>query len=170
MSQSEVTVRPVDPAQFAVLERLWLMFHHDLSEFRGSLPEADGTFHNDRLRAAVADTAWAAYLVWTRDRPVGLAMVRALDQPTRVLNAFFIVRGLRRTGIGSRAVAEVLRQHPGRWSVPFQDDNPAAVQFWRRTARAAAGDDWVEERRAVPDRPDLPPDVWISFVAEDAAF
>jgi predicted acetyltransferase len=165
----EVTVRPVAPTEFAVLERLWLMFHHDLSEFRGSLPDADGTFHSERLRAAVDDPARAAYLLWTQDRPVGLAVVRALDQPVRVLNAFFIVRGLRRAGIGSRAVREVLLRHPGSWEVPFQDDNETAVRFWRRTARANAGENWTEERRAVPERPDLPPDVWISFAAGDTA-
>ena len=165
----EVTVRPVAPTEFAVLERLWLMFHHDLSEFRSRLPDPDGTFHSERLRAAVDDPAWAAYLLWTQDRPVGLAVVRALDQPVRVLNAFFIVRGSRRTGIGSRAVREVLLRHPGSWEVPFQDDNETAVRFWRGTARAAAGEHWTEERRAVPERPDLPPDVWISFATEDSA-
>ena len=167
MFQTGVTVRLVAPAEVAVLERLWLMFHHDLSEFRGRLPDPDGTFHSERPRAAVDDPAWAAYLVWTQDRPVGLAMVRALDQPVRVLNAFFITRGVRRTGIGSRAVREVLLQHPGLWEVPFQDDNETAVHFWRRTARATAGESWTEERRAVPARPDLPPDVWISFATED---
>jgi predicted acetyltransferase len=167
--QPEVTVRPVAPTELAVLERLWLMFHHDLSEFRGRLPDPDGTFHHERLRAAVDDPAWAAYLVWTQDRPVGLALVRALDQPVRVLNAFFIVRGLRRSGVGSRVVREVLLRHPGSWEVAFQDDNETAVHFWRRTARATAGEGWTEERRAVPARPDLPPDVWISFATDDSA-
>ena len=93
---------------------------------------------------------------------------RRLPPSLRVLNAFFIVRGARRAGIGSRAVREVLLSHPGSWEVPFQDDNETAVRFWRRTARAMAGENWTEERRAVPARPDLPPDVWISFATEAA--
>ena len=115
------------------------------------------------------DPGWAAYLVWLQDRPVGLALVRALDQPVRVLNAFFIVRGLRRTGIGSVAVGQVLGNHPGSWEVAFQADNSTAVHFWRRIARTTAGDRWIEERRPVPGRPDLPPDVWISFSTADAS-
>ena len=160
-----MSVRAVEPAELAVLERLWLMFRHDLSEFRGVLPDPDGTFRSDRVRAALTDPAWAAYLVWTQDRPVGLALVRALDQPIRVLNAFFVVRGVRRTGLGSNAVRQVLLAHPGPWEVAFQDDNETAVRFWRRTATAMAGDGWTEQRRPVPGQPDLPPDVWISFTA-----
>lgn len=41
-----------------VLERLWLMFRQDMSEFRGLLPEADGAFRSDRLRAALVDPDW----------------------------------------------------------------------------------------------------------------
>jgi hypothetical protein len=37
------------------------------------------------------------------------------------------------------------------------------VHFWRRVATEVAGDAWTEERRHLPSRPELPPDVWISF-------
>ncbi|MEU9206935.1 hypothetical protein AB0D27_03000 [Streptomyces sp. NPDC048415] len=43
------------------------------------------------------------------------------------------------------------------------DSNPGAVCFWRSVAAEIASGAWVEERRPVPGRPDLPPDVWISF-------
>lgn len=162
VSQPEVSVRLVTPAEQPVLERLWLMFRHDLSEFRGVLPNPDGTFRSERLLAALADPDWAAYLIWKQDRPVGLALVRAPDEPVRVLNAFFVVRALRRAGVGSRAVRNLLLKHPGRWEVAFQADNETAVRFWRRVATEMAGQHWAEER-AVPAQPNLPPDVWISF-------
>ncbi|WP_371872608.1 hypothetical protein [Streptomyces pacificus] len=37
------------------------------------------------------------------------------------------------------------------------------MHFWRRVATEVADDAWTEERRPVPARPDVPPDVWISF-------
>jgi hypothetical protein len=55
--------------------------------------------------------------------------------------------------------------YPGPWQVAFQDANVTAAHFWRRVARQIAGTAWTEERRPVPGRPDLPPDVWISFEA-----
>ncbi|MEV0618951.1 GNAT family N-acetyltransferase [Nonomuraea sp. NPDC050404] len=163
MTTSHVTVRPASAADRPTVERLWLMFRHDMADFQPGLPNPDGTYHNDRLSSAFEHDDWAAYLFTSGDRPVGFAFVRALSGPARVLNSFFVVRGARRSGIGMRAVREVIARHPGPWEVAFQDGNAKAVSFWRRVAKEIAGDAWTEERRPVPHRPDVPPDVWISF-------
>jgi aryl-alcohol dehydrogenase-like predicted oxidoreductase/predicted acetyltransferase len=159
----DICVRLAQAADRPVVERLWLMFRHDMSEFRGVLPDSDGTFRSDRLQAAFADADWAPYLVTSGEQPVGFAFIRGLNGPTRVLSSFFVAHGARRTGIGLRAVREVLAQHPGPWGVAFQEDNLTAVRFWRRVATEVAGRAWAEDRRPVPGRPELPPDVWISF-------
>ncbi|MEV6485060.1 GNAT family N-acetyltransferase [Streptomyces sp. NPDC051576] len=163
-----VHVRPATPADRPTIERLWLMFRHDLSEFgtggQSELPNPDGTFRSERLDAAFGDPGdWAPYLFTSGERPVGFAFVRGLSGPTRVLNSFFVVRGARRAGVGLRAVREVVRRCPGDWEVAFQDANPGAVRFWRRVGEELAPGEWGEERRPVPGRADLPPDVWISF-------
>ncbi|MFJ9554678.1 GNAT family N-acetyltransferase [Nocardiopsis sp. NPDC101807] len=160
---SEVSVRLAHTADHLVVERLWLMFSHDMSGFRGLLPDPDGTFRSERLRAAFTDSDWAPYVATIGDRPVGFVFVRGLGGRERVLNSFFVVRGARRSGVGLRMVREVVARHPGPWAVAFQDANTAAVRFWRRAATEIAGDAWSEERRPVPGRKDLPPDVWISF-------
>jgi predicted acetyltransferase len=148
-----------------IVERLWLMFRHDLSEFSGQLPNPDGTFRSERVEAAFTDPGRAAYLLLNDGRPAGLALIRGLTSRTRTLNSFFVVRAARRTGIGLRAVSDLVAQYPGPWQVAFQDANVTAVRFWRRVAREISGSAWTEERRAVPGRPDLPPDIWISFEA-----
>jgi len=158
-------VRLANDADRSVLERLWLMFRHDLSGLYGVLPEPDGTFRSDRLHAALTGTGWAPYLLTSSDRPVGLAFVRGLDGSPFIMNSFFVVNGARRTGIGLRAVQEVVARHPGPWEIAFQRDNTAAVRFWRRVATESAGDTWTEEPRPVPGRPELPPDIWIAFDA-----
>lgn len=162
---SGLHLRLATAADRPLLDRLWLMFCHDLSEFRGVLPAPDGTFRSDRLHRAVDDPDWAAYVLMTDDRPVGLALVRGLTGGLRVLNSFFVVRGLRRKGVGMHAVHDLISRYPGPWEVAFQDDNAAAVRFWRRVATTVSGDGWTEERRPVPGKPELPPDVWISFSA-----
>lgn len=159
----EMSVRRVTVGDRPATERLWLMFRHDLSEFDEKLPSAEGTFAMDRLERALGDPDWAAYLLTIGTSPVGLCLVRGLTGQTRVLNTFFVVRGARRRRIGLQAVQQVTARHRGPWDVAFQDVNVTAVGFWRRVATEVAGDAWSEERRPVPHRPDLPPDVWISF-------
>lgn len=163
---SDVTVRPATAADRPVVERLWLMFRHDLSGFMGVLPNPDGTFRSDWVDSAFTEAGWAPYLFVREERPLGFAFVRGLAGPTHVLNSFFVVGGARREGIGLTAVREVVLRHPGQWEIAFQYANDPAVRFWRRAATELAGDAWSEETRPVPNRPDLPPDVWISFRVE----
>ncbi|MGW2490849.1 GNAT family N-acetyltransferase [Streptomyces sp. NPDC001606] len=159
----DLLVRPATPDDRPTVERLWLMFRHDLSEYAGVLPAADGGFRSERVDSAFTAPGWAPYLLLCGERPAGFAFVRALDGPVRVLNSFFVVRGARRRGLGLRAVRAVLARHPGPWEIAYQQENPAAVRFWQRVAEDAAGDAWTRELRPVPDRPELAPDVWMSF-------
>lgn len=161
MTTIKATVRPINAADRPIIERLWLMFRHDMADFQGGLPSPDGTYHSDRLRTALEDDEWTAYLFTSGDRPVGFAFVRALSGPARVLNSFFVVRGARRSGVGMEVVRDVISRHPGPWRIAFQEANTAGAAFWRRVATEIAGDAWKEEPAAVP------PDVWISFTAPD---
>lgn len=161
---SDLVVRRAGEADRVVLERLYLMFRHDLSEFQGQLPRPDGSYRSDRLESVLTgDPNWAGYLFHTGENPVGFAFVRALTEPVRVLNSFFLVRPVRRQGLGLRAVQDVLGRHPGRWEVAFQENNETAVRFWRRVAAVVSGSAWSEEKRPITGAPDAPPDVWISF-------
>ncbi|MER6065741.1 GNAT family N-acetyltransferase [Streptomyces sp. NPDC001792] len=164
----DVTVRPASAEDRPTVERLWLMFRHDLSAFRCVLPAPDGTFRDERVESAFTRPGWAPYLFECGTHPAGFAFVRGLDGPVRVLNSFFVVRGVRRRRVGLQAVRAVLTRHPGPWEVAFQRDNPAAVAFWHRVASDLAGDAWTCELRPVPERPELPPDVWLSFRVEAA--
>jgi predicted acetyltransferase len=165
-----ISVHRASVADRPMVERLWLMFRHDMSQFGGQLPNTDGTFRAERLVAAFEEPGWAGYVfAGPEHRPVGFAIVRGLAGPVRVLNSFFVVRSMRRAGVGLQAVGAIVAEHPGPWEVAFQEVNTAAVRFWRRAATELAGNDWTEERRAVPGRPDLPPDVWISFTVDGAA-
>jgi predicted acetyltransferase len=164
MTSAELEIHPATPADRPAVERLWLLFRHDLSEFGGQLPNPDGTFRSEWLEAAFsADEDWAPYIFRLGGHPVGFAFVRGLDTPTRVLNSFFVVRAARRSGVGLRGIRDVVARHPGEWEIPFQDVNTGAARFWRRVATELVGDAWSEEARPVPERPDLAPNCWISF-------
>jgi predicted acetyltransferase len=163
---SAPTLQPASPAQRPLVERLWQLYTHDLSQFRGSMPAADGLFRPGRLPLYFEDPDRTVHLIAAADGPAGFAMVRRLDDDTRVLGEFFVVRAARRRGIGRAAALELLRAHPGTWEIAFQEENPGAARFWRKVAHEAGPH--REERRPVPGKPELPPDTWLLLTVEPA--
>lgn len=146
-----------------VVERLWQLYAHDLSELRGSMPDAEGLFKPGRLPLYFEEPDRCVYVLSRDDVPAGFAMVRGLREGPRVMGEFFVVRAARRQGAGHDAAVQLLDRHPGPWEIAFQEENAGAARFWRRVAREAAarGGSWREERRPVPGKPEVQPDTWL---------
>ena len=167
-----VTLHALTPADRPLVDRLWQLYRHDLSEFRGDLPDAEGRYRDGRLDLYLGPgsevAAGTAHLIrWARagsaPAPAGLVMARRAPAGGHVLGEFFVVRAARRHGVGGAAARRVLACRPGRWEIAFQEENPVAARFWRRLAADVVGAGWRQEARAVPGRPDLPPDVWLTL-------
>ena len=92
-------------------------------------------------------------------------MIRGLVEPPRIVGEFFVVRALRRQGVGRAAATDVIRRHPGRWELAFQEENQRASRFWRNIATGFSGSAWTVTPRARPGRPQSPPDLWLAFDA-----
>lgn len=139
------------------------MFRHEMSAHTRALPNPDGSYRSERLHRALTDPSWSAWILTAGQHPIGLALARALDEPVHVLNSFFVVTPARRRGIGSSFARAVIDGHSGgTWAVAFQDTNTAAARFW--PALAGSYDRaWTLEHRRNPDRPELPPDAWVTF-------
>lgn len=148
-------------ADWPVLEQLWQLYQHDLSEFRHGAPGLDGRFPPGRLPSYAAGAGRVAYLARLGDVPCGFALVRGDHREPARMGEFFVTRSTRGGGTARAFAAEVLRRHPGGWEIPFQDENPRAAAFWRRLADDLLDD--VRERSVpVPGKRHLPPDVWLS--------
>ncbi|MFI5623251.1 GNAT family N-acetyltransferase [Nocardioides sp. NPDC051685] len=153
-----VIARLARPEDHPALRHLWLLFGHDMSRFSSTLPFADGTFRSERLDAALrSDPGWRAWILTAGVHPIGFALVRAADQPVRVLNSFFIVAGARRGGLGLQFARAVVSDAPGEWTVAYQDQNRAAALFWERVT-AGCDRSWSETVGAGGVG-----DTWISF-------
>jgi predicted acetyltransferase/ADP-ribose pyrophosphatase YjhB (NUDIX family) len=144
-----------------LVERLWQLYQHDLSEFRHSAPGPDGTFASGRLRSYAGRPGRTAYVARLGSVPCGFALVRGLaDGRTRRMGEFFVTRSSRGRGVAEAFAREVVTAHPGRWEIPFQNENPRAAAFWRRFASETLTD--VSERAIpVPGKRHLPHDVWL---------
>ncbi|MEH1166889.1 GNAT family N-acetyltransferase [Micromonospora sp. CPCC 205539] len=159
--RNPVTLRSSLPDDLPLLERLWQLYRHDLSEFRDTLPNDLGLFTPGRLPTYLQDPDSRGYLIYQQAVPVGFAFVSGLAiQPLRMAE-FFVVRAVRRTGVGRLAARQLLAQHAGDWEIAFQEENPGAARFWRRIAAEVCPTGYREERRAVPGKPHIPPDTWL---------
>jgi len=146
-----------------VLENLGQLYRYDLSEAYRLLPNPDGTFNNRRLDLFLAGIApeHRAWLITVAGAVGGFAMTTPTATGASSISDFFVVRALRRSGVGREAASRVIAMIPGRWSIGFQCYNPGAQRFWSQVASDAVGDTW-----ATHDDPPVdgrPPDTWITF-------
>lgn len=159
-----VSLEPVDRSDRAVLENLGQLYRHDLSEALALLPNRDGTFNNrrlDMLRTG-ADPEHRAWLITVAGGLGGFVMTRPIEGEMSVSD-FFVVRALRRTGVGREAARQVIAMRRGPWRVGFQRYNPGAERFWTLVATDVARDTWrIWDDPPVVGQP-WPPDAWIAF-------
>lgn len=154
----------VDRSARAVLENLGQLYRHDLSAALLHLPNDDGTFNFrelDRFRTG-ADEGARAWLIHVAGRLGGFAMLASTPDGGRSIAAFFVVRALRRSGVGRAAARLLLAQHVGRWTIGFQDYNPGVEAFWTSIATEAVGTRWATHPQTVPVE-GVPPDTLLTF-------
>jgi len=137
-----VALVPVDRSHRAVLENLGQLFRHDLSEAYGLLPNADGTFNNQRLDLFRTESTRRAWLITVAEGLGGFVMTCPTEDGGTSITDFFVVRALRRTGVGREAARLLLAQFPGRWHIAFQRTTlewRTSGRRWRRTPPATRG-------------------------------
>jgi len=153
----------VDRSHRAVLENLGQLYRYDLSEPYRLRPNADGTFNNRRLDRFLAgvDPEHRAWLIRVDGALGGFVMTKLAEGGGTSIDDFFVVRALRRSGVGTNAARQVIAMLPGRWAVGFQSYNPGAQRFWTGIAQSFVGDEW--ETHDDPPVAGRPPDTWITF-------
>jgi predicted acetyltransferase len=163
-----VDLVPADRSDRAVLDNLGQLYRHDLSESYGLLPNADGTFNNrhlDEFRIG-GDPECRAWLITADGRLGGFVMTGRKPDGAMAIRDFFVVRALRRTGVGREAARLTIATFTGPWRIAFQRYNPGAERFWSQVATDAVGDAWtIEDDEPVEGRP---PDTWIRFSTSPA--
>jgi predicted acetyltransferase len=118
------------------LANLLQLYVHDFSEFLGTSPSEAGQFSYPALPLYWREAGRAAFLIRAADRLAGFALVAqgsrlSGDPAVSDLAEFFIVRGVRRTGVGRAAAHELFTSVPGVWEVRVIESNHPAQRFWQ---------------------------------------
>ena len=61
------------------------------------------------------------------------------------MSEFFVLRGLRRSGVGLLAAKDIIMRYPGCWRIHELGSNLPAQRFWRRVAKEITGGNYVED-------------------------
>src|SRR6266496_5099299 len=57
-----------------IVDRLWQLYHHDLSEFRGYMPDGEGLYEPGRLPTFFEDPDRCGYLIYSGQALAGFAL------------------------------------------------------------------------------------------------
>jgi predicted acetyltransferase len=124
--------------QAPILANLLELYAHDFSEFHDVQIGDDG-----RFGYAALPLYWSApdrypLLFKIDGKLAGLALVEKREECWDMAE-FFVLRGCRRRGIGTRVAHEVWRQFPGVWQIRVMQANVSAMDFWARAIESFVG-------------------------------
>jgi len=142
MTQLEVI--PAAPEQAPILANLLELYAHDFSEFRPLDLGEDGRFGYRYLPLYWSEPGRHPFLIRLDGKWAGLVLVKKGSEVSGSgavwdMAEFFVVRGCRRRGIGSRAAHQVWRRFPGPWEVRVLAANVSARRFWAEAVSTFAG-------------------------------
>ena len=164
MRESESPVlAAISSADRPVVEALWQLYRHDMSEFTDSHPGADGLFNWGRLPGYFENNSEGWLIRSGAGQLAGFAFVTCSGDGSHSIGDFFIMRRWRRRGFAMHVDLALLSAHPGPWEIAFQSANSGAGALWRAVAEHVAPAEWHEETRPVPGKPHVPADVWLTF-------
>ncbi|WP_371168196.1 GNAT family N-acetyltransferase [Aliiroseovarius sp. 2305UL8-7] len=127
----------IPTSQRPVLERMFQLYLHDMSEFLGWSVGADGMFAlPDGLLPPYWDNTdhWP-YFAYSDDNLIGFSLVRVAPNAKGTLDMgqFFVTRAFQGKGLGKELFRQTVAAHPGKWQVRVLVQNIAAQAFWRVT-------------------------------------
>jgi predicted acetyltransferase len=133
----DVEVIQATREQEPVLANLLELYAHDFSEFVELELGPDGRFGYTHLHKYWEEPGRHPFIIKAGGRLAGFVFVRkgsavSGDADVWDVAEFFVVRGLRRHGVGMKAAREVWTKFPGRWEVRVLERNEKAAAFWQR--------------------------------------
>lgn len=165
-----VAVRLCDKEEMFIINNIYPLYLHDLSEVWNRKTNRYGVFEEDDTRTLneqnrVFDIWWEhpnvlfPYLITVDDIPAGLAFVATkpfTPCPHFIdyyMNEFFLLRYYRGKGIGEEVVRQLIAMLPGYWEVQTNptERNARAAQFWRKTLNKCTNGNYTEELGHHPD-------------------
>jgi len=130
--------------QRPILENLLELYIHDFSEFRAVALSSNGRFGYPDLPLYWLEPERHPFLARVNGDLAGFALVRKVlsindNKAVWDMAEFFVLRGMRRRGLGTELAQAIWAQFPGAWQVRVMQANDRAQQFWASAIAKHAG-------------------------------
>ncbi|KAA6460216.1 GNAT family N-acetyltransferase [Acidobacteria bacterium AB60] len=138
---AQVDLVPATSADEPIVANLLQLYIYDFSEIIALEVGADGRFAYPQLPRYWSESSRYPFLAAVHGRWAGLVFVRAEAEPVPVwdMAEFFVMRGYRRQGVGTRLAHLAFQRFPGEWQVRVMESNYAARHFWERAIEEFTG-------------------------------
>lgn len=157
-----VSISLTDQSTKYIVNNLYPLYLHDLSEIWGWKPNKYGVYEDDETSTLseqnkVFDIWWEnesilyPYLIRVEDIPAGFAFVATPPYTPHgseyYMNEFFVLRPFRGKGVAEAAAVRVLNNHKGTWEIQTNpgESNRRAQSFWRKTIQHYTSGSYQEE-------------------------
>lgn len=140
----EVRVVPAGRERIPVMDRLYQLYLHDFSEYVDLELNQQGRFEDPYLESYWKDPQREPYFIEVNDTLAGFVLIKrgvGGEGSPRMYDVaeFFVTRGYRRQGIGTRSAFQIWDRYRGRWRVRVIQRNQGAVDFWEEVIREYTG-------------------------------
>jgi predicted acetyltransferase len=140
-----VTLEPVTRETASVLVNLFELYAYEFSEHMPLRIKASGRFEITPSDAWWTDPNHYGYFIKLGEELAGFALVRTGSRVTEAPDVmdvaeFFVLRGVRRKGVGMSAAHALFRAFSRAWEIRVRRTNVDALEFWSRAAEA-----WVRQ-------------------------
>ena len=136
-SPMNIEIIPALPEQEPILANLLELYAYDFSEIIDLQLGVDGRFGYEHLPLYWKDSDRHPFLIMIDGHWAGFVFVRrgseiSNDKDVWDMAEFFVIRGYRRLGIGTKVAHQIWKKFPGKWEVRVIDRNQKAKEFWGR--------------------------------------
>jgi predicted acetyltransferase len=166
-TSGNVELIPASIEQKPILANLLELYTYDFTELKVFNLGGDGRFGYPDLPLYWTEPGRHPFLVKVDDYWGGFALVRkgsqvSGDEDVWDMIEFFVLRGYRRLGVGTKFAQDIWRRFPGKWEVRVIERNQRALSFWQA---AIAG---FLRKPLQPSRLEKGANVWQVFSFESA--
>ena len=122
-------------------ELLWNIhqkYLYEMTNYYDDPMDGAGNYHYGHFDAYFSDLQRTAYFLYEDDALVGFAMLHPYsciaETPDHTLAEFTIFPAHRRRRLAFDAANLLLKEHPGRWEIKYNEKNTAAKRLWNMVA------------------------------------